>query len=141
MPIGPCRIRTLHASRQLGQARSGSIEGRWRSPGGNSIIDIAAERHPPVRNRRLGSSAKAKSRPPRPDRPAGRHPALTGPHGPSEARAAWEGQLFIPDKNMRVLTAQIYLEWQRRSSVSGSGAAIGRWALAAVEAGDGLPEG
>ena len=80
-----------------------SIEGRWRSPGGNTIIEIA-----PCGSNLCGTvawaSAKAKqdSRKTTPQLVGTQ--LLTGLKQDSKGR--WLGKVFIPDKNLRV-TAKI----------------------------------
>jgi len=82
-----------------------SIEGRWKSPGGNSIIEIAA-----CGTSTCGTvawaSAKAKQDSRKvTDQLVGTQ-LLTGLA--QDARGRWHGKLFIPDKNMRV-TAKLQL--------------------------------
>ena len=91
------------------------IEGRWRSPGGNSIIDVG----------KCGegwcgtvawASAKAK-------KDAAKATAqLVGTQLLTDVKAAgqgrWNGRIFIPDKNMR-LTAKIEMAQGGELKVSG----------------------
>lgn len=91
-----------------------SIEGRWRSPGGNSIIGVA-----PCGSGVCGTviwaSAKAK-------RDASKGTAqLIGTQiltGLEQKGDGWQGRLFIPDKNMRV-TAKIRVINQGQLKVAG----------------------
>jgi uncharacterized protein (DUF2147 family) len=95
-----------------------SIEGRWRSPGGNSIIEIA-----PCVSGQCGTvawaSAKAKQDSRKvTDQLVGTQ-ILTGLQ--QDAKGRWQGKLFIPDKNMRV-TAKIQLVSAGQLKVSGCAA-------------------
>ena len=91
------------------------IEGRWRSPGGNSIIEVA-----PCGEAWCGTvawaSAKAKKD------AAKTTSQLVGTQLLTEVKAAgagrWNGRLFIPDKNMR-LTAKIEVAPSGQLKVSG----------------------
>lgn len=96
-------------------ATAAPIEGRWRSPGGNSIIDVA----------RCGegwcgtvawASAKAKKD------AAEATPQLVGTQLLTEVKEAgdgkWNGRLFIPDRNMRV-TAKLQIAPGGELKVSG----------------------
>jgi len=90
----------LFAANTTSQA---SIEGRWRSPGGNTIIEIA-----PCGANLCGTVAWASAKAQRDarkttDQLVGAQ-LLTGLKQDSNGR--WLGKLFIPDKNMRV-TAKI----------------------------------
>ena len=80
-----------------------SIEGRWRSPGGNTIIEIA-----PCASNLCGTvawaSAKAKQDARKTTDQLVGTQLLTGLKQDSNGR--WLGKLFIPDKNLRV-TAKI----------------------------------
>jgi len=93
-----------------------SIEGRWKSPGGNSIIEIAA-----CGTSTCGTvawaSAKAKqdSRKTVGDQLVGAQ-LLT--NLAQDKKGNWQGKLFIPDKNMRV-TAKIQLVGAQQLRVSG----------------------
>lgn len=74
---------------------AGSIEGRWRSPGGNSIIDIA-----PCGNAYCGTVAWASDKAKADARKGGTEDLvgaqlLTGLKEKSAGR--WNGKLFIPD--------------------------------------------
>lgn len=79
-----------------------SIEGQWRSPGGNSIIGVA-----PCGDNLCGTVIWASARAKRDARKA--TDQLIGTQiltGLQQKGDAWQGRLFIPDKNMRV-TAKI----------------------------------
>ena len=80
-----------------------SIEGRWRSPGGNTIIEIA-----PCGPNMCGTVAWASAKAQRDSRKTTPQligtQLLTGLKQDSNGR--WLGKLFIPDKNLRV-TAKI----------------------------------
>ncbi|HVE01094.1 MAG TPA: DUF2147 domain-containing protein [Sphingomicrobium sp.] len=82
-----------------------SIEGRWKSPGGNSIIDIG-----PCATGRCGTVAWASAKAKEDSRKATDQlvgtELLTGLE--QDAKGRWHGKLFIPDKNMRV-TAKLQL--------------------------------
>ena len=95
-----------------------SIEGRWKSPGGNSIIDIA-----PCGSNWCGTvawaSAQAKQASSKvTDQLVGTQ-LLTGLQQDKDGR--WLGKLFIPDKNMRV-TAKLQLISAQQLKVSGCAA-------------------
>jgi uncharacterized protein (DUF2147 family) len=104
-----------------------SIEGTWKSPGGNSIITIA-----PCGGGMCGTVAWASEQ----AKEASRKTApqlvgtqlLTGLHQGRDGR--WQGKLFIPDKNMRV-TAKIQVVSPQQLKVSGcaAGKALCRSAL------------
>lgn len=91
------------------------IEGRWRSPGGNSIIQVA-----PCGEAWCGTvawaSAKAKKD------AAKATSELVGTQLLTDVKAAgdgrWNGRLFIPDKNMRV-TAKLQMAPGGELRVSG----------------------
>ena len=102
------------------QAPDGSIEGRWRSPGGNSIIAIA-----PCGSDLCGTVAWASERAKADarkttDQLVGTQ-LLTGLQEKKPGR--WQGKLFIPDKNMRV-TAKLQLAGPQLLKVSGCAAKI-----------------
>ena len=92
-----------------------SITGRWKSPGGNSIIDIAA-----CGDQLCGSVAWASARAKQDSAKA--TDQLVGTQlltGLSPAGAGrWQGRLFIPDKNLRV-TAKITVTAAGQLKVSG----------------------
>ena len=98
------------------QAPQASIEGHWRSPGGNSIIVIG-----PCGGGLCGTiewaseKAKQDSRKAVGDQLVGTQ-LLTGLTQDKNGR--WQGKLFIPDKNMRV-TAKIQLVGEQQLRVSG----------------------
>jgi uncharacterized protein (DUF2147 family) len=91
------------------------IEGRWRSPGGNSIIDVT-----PCAGGWCGTvawaSAKAKKD------AAKATSELVGTQLLTDVKAAgadrWNGRLYIPHKNMRV-TAKIEMAPGGQLKVSG----------------------
>ena len=91
------------------------IEGRWRSPGGNSIIEIA-----PCGSELCGTVAWASERAKQDARKATDQligtQLLTGLQEKKPGR--WQGKLFIPDQNMRV-TAKIQLASPQQLKVSG----------------------
>jgi len=93
-----------------------TITGRWKSPGGNSIIDIA-----PCGSQMCGTVAWASARA---KKDAAKTTAqlvgtqlLTGVT-PTKKGDGWQGKLFIPDKNMRV-TAKIHAVSANQLKVSG----------------------
>src|SRR5207249_10381282 len=94
-----------------------SIQGQWRSPGGNSIIAIA-----PCGSLLCGTvawaSAQAKEASRKTTSQLVGTQLLTGlqQHG-----AGWQGKLFIPDKNIRV-TAKLQLLNPGQLRVSGCAA-------------------
>ena len=97
------------------QQPAAPIEGRWKSPGGNSIIDIA-----PCGASLCGTVAWASAKAIQDSRKTTDQligtQLLTNLTERSHGR--WQGRLFIPDKNMRV-TAKIQLENPRQLRVSG----------------------
>lgn len=109
--IAPLILVALTAAQDSSPA---SIEGRWRSPGGNSIIDIA-----PCGSSLCGTvawaSAKAKKDSARTTSQLVGTQILTGVQ---QRGNRWQGRLFIPDKNMRV-TAKIQLVSAQQLKVSG----------------------
>lgn len=92
-----------------------SIEGRWKSPGGNSIIDIA-----PCGASLCGTVAWASAKAIQDSRKTTNH--LVGTqlltNLTERARGRWQGRLFVPDKNMRV-TAKLQLANPGQLRVSG----------------------
>jgi uncharacterized protein (DUF2147 family) len=103
------------------------IEGRWKSPGGNSIIDIA-----PCGDDLCGTVAWASESAKQASRKATQQlvgTQLLTAHQTS-ANGRWQGKLFIPDKNMRV-TAKLQLISPGQLKVSGcaAGKALCRAAL------------
>jgi uncharacterized protein (DUF2147 family) len=96
------------------------IEGRWRSPGGNSIIEIA-----PCGGDWCGTVAWASDKAKRDaaratDQLIGTQ-LLTGLQERKPGR--WQGRLFLPDRNMRV-TAKIQLASPQQLKVTGCAAAV-----------------
>src|SRR6187455_331494 len=96
------------------------IEGRWRSPGGNSIIEIA-----PCGSNWCGTVAWASDRAKKDaakttDQLVGTQ-LLTGLQEKKPGR--WQGRLFVPDRNMHV-TARIQLASPRQLKVTGCAAAV-----------------
>ena len=95
-----------------------SIDGRWRSPGGNSIIEIA-----PCGTNMCGAvvwaSDKAKKD------ASKTTPQLIGTqlltNLQQDPKGRWQGKLFIPDQNMRV-TAKIQRTSAQQLKVSGCAA-------------------
>ena len=91
------------------------IEGRWRSPGGNSIIDVA-----PCGESWCGTVAWASARAKKDAAKATSQ--LVGTQLLTEVKSAgegrWNGRIFIPDKNMR-LTAKIEVAPTGQLKVSG----------------------
>ena len=96
-------------------ATAAEIEGRWRSPGGNSIIEIA-----PCGSDLCGTVAWASERAKEDARKATDQligtQLLTSLQEKKPGR--WQGKLFIPDKNMRV-TAKVQLASPEQLKVSG----------------------
>jgi len=96
------------------------IEGRWRSPGGNSIIEIA-----PCGSDLCGTIAwasdKAKKEAAKTTDALVGTQLLTGLQEKKPGR--WQGKLFIPDKNMRV-TAKIQRAGPTQLKVSGCAAKV-----------------
>jgi uncharacterized protein (DUF2147 family) len=96
------------------------IEGRWRSPGGNSIIDIA-----PCGSNLCGTVAWASDQAKKDAAKATSDlvgtQLLTGLRETKPGR--WQGKLYIPDKNLRV-TAKIQLAGPDRLKVSGCAAKL-----------------
>ena len=91
------------------------IEGRWRSPGGNSIIDVA-----PCGEGWCGTVAWASARAKKDAEKATKE--LVGTQLLTDVKAAgegrWNGRIFIPDRNMR-LTAKIGMAPGGELKVSG----------------------
>lgn len=96
-------------------AQSAAIEGRWKSPGGNSIIAIA-----PCGDAMCGTvawaSAQAKQDSIKSTPQLVGTAVLTGLH--QKDASHWQGRLFIPDQNMRV-TAKIQALSAQQLKVSG----------------------
>jgi len=98
-----------------------SIEGRWRSPGGNSIIDIA-----PCGGDLCGTVAWASEKAKEDARKGGTEELigaqlLTGLKEKSAGR--WNGKLFIPDINKR---SNAKLELNGAGQLKVSGCLIGK---------------
>ena len=92
-----------------------SLEGRWRSPGGNTIIEIA-----PCGGSLCGTVAWASAKAQKAarkgtDRLIGAQLLTNLTQRPN---GRWDGKLFIPDKNMRV-TAKLQRAGQAQLKVSG----------------------
>ena len=97
------------------QAAAAPIEGHWRSPGGNSIINVA-----PCGNEWCGTVAWASARAKKDAAKATSE--LVGTQLLTDVKASgddrWIGRLYIPDKNMRV-TAKIEVAPAGQLKVSG----------------------
>jgi uncharacterized protein (DUF2147 family) len=99
-------------------ATSSPIDGTWRSPGGNSIIKIAACGNSPC-GTIVWATDKAK-------RDSSKTtPQLVGTqlltNLQQDRNGHWQGKLFIPDRNMRV-TAKIERLSDQQLKVSGCAA-------------------
>ena len=97
------------------------IEGRWRSPGGNSIIDIA-----PCGAELCGTVAWASDKAKEDARKGGTQDLIGAQllTGLKEKRTGrWEGQLFIPDLDRRSIAK---LELNGPGQLKVSGCLIGR---------------
>ena len=92
-----------------------SIEGRWKSPGGNSIVDIGPC-GPSLCGTVAWASDKAKQAAKKSTPQLIGAQVLTNLTQRSQGR--WQGRLFIPDKNMRV-TAKLQLANPGQLRVSG----------------------
>ena len=96
-----------------------SIQGQWRSPGGNSIIVIA-----PCGTSLCGTVAWASAQAKQASRKTTDQlvgtQLLTGLQQRGNG-SRWQGKLFIPDKNMHV-TAKLQLVSQQQLKVSGCAA-------------------
>ena len=94
------------------------IEGRWRSPGGNSIIEIA-----PCGSSECGTvvwaTDQAKKDSAKTTNQLVGTQLLTDLQQDKKGR--WQGKLFIPDRNMRV-TAKIEAKSAQQLKVSGCAA-------------------
>jgi uncharacterized protein (DUF2147 family) len=112
MPIGLILAMAAQTSAQA------SIEGQWRSPGGNSIIAIA-----PCGASLCGTVAWASEKAKKDSRKTTDQlvgtQLLTNLQQGGDGR--WQGKLFIPDKNMRV-TAKIQPVSADQIKVSGCAA-------------------
>ena len=104
----------------LQAAAPASIDGTWRSPGGNSIITIAA-----CGDSMCGTVAWASDKAKKDSAKATTQlvgtQLLTGLR--PDRRGRWQGKLFIPDKNVRV-TAKI--ERVSNDQLKVSGCAMGK---------------
>ena len=116
MPIG--LILAMAAQAAAPNATQASIDGTWRSPGGNSIITIASCGES-MCGTVAWASAKAKKD------TAKTTPQLIGTqlltNLQQDSKGRWQGKLFIPDKNMRV-TAKIERVSPQQLKVSGCAA-------------------
>jgi uncharacterized protein (DUF2147 family) len=97
------------------QAPAASIEGRWKSPGGNSIIDIAQCGGELCGTVAWASAQAQQAAKKGTDQLIGAQ-ILTSLAERGAGR--WQGKLFIPDKNMRV-TAKLQLVSPQQLKVSG----------------------
>ena len=95
-----------------------SIEGTWRSPGGNTIIKIASCGDGPC-GTVAWASDKAKKDSSKTTSQLVGTPLVTGLE--QDAKGVWHGKLFIPDRNMRV-TAKIRRIGPSELKVSGCAA-------------------
>jgi uncharacterized protein (DUF2147 family) len=97
------------------QAPQPSIEGHWKSPGGNSIIVIG-----PCGASLCGTIEWASEKAKQDSKKTVAH--LVGAQlltaVTQDKNGHWQGKLFIPDKNMRV-TAKIQLVGSQQLRVSG----------------------
>jgi uncharacterized protein (DUF2147 family) len=100
---------------QATQSNSPSIEGYWRSPGGNSIMKIAQCGDSPCGTVAWASDKAKKDASKTTSQLVGSQ-LLTGLKQRKDG--SWTGKLFIPDKNMRV-TAKIQLVGDQQLRVSG----------------------
>ena len=107
---------TLTAAQGAPQA---SIEGRWKSPGGNSIIEIAPCGASNWCGTVAWASASAKQASAKATDQLVGTQLLTDLQQDKDGR--WHGKLFIPDKNMRV-TAKLQLVSAQQLKVSGCAA-------------------
>jgi uncharacterized protein (DUF2147 family) len=112
MPLGLILAMAAQAA-----APEASIQGTWRSPGGNSIITIG-----PCGDNLCGTVAWASDKAKQDARKTTDQLVGTQLLTNLTARSGrWEGRLFIPDKNMRV-TAKIQLVSSDQLKVSGCAA-------------------
>jgi uncharacterized protein (DUF2147 family) len=100
-------------------ASPASIEGMWRSPGGNSIIAIALCGSVALCGTVAWASEKAKKDASRATDHLVGTQLLTNLQQDKKGR--WQGKLYIPDKNMRV-TAKIERVSDQQLKVSGCAA-------------------
>jgi uncharacterized protein (DUF2147 family) len=103
---------------QAAAASNSSIEGVWRSPGGNSIMKIA-----PCGDGPCGTVAWASDRAKKDSSKATNQLVGTAllTNLKQDKKGRWEGKLFIPDQNMRV-TAKIQRVGATQLRVSGCAA-------------------
>ena len=106
------------AAQVAAPAPSSSIEGIWRSPGGNSIIKIASCGDNPCGTVVWASDKARKDASKSTDELVGTE-LLTNLQQDKKGR--WEGKLFIPDRKMRV-TAKIERIGPLQLKVSGCAA-------------------
>lgn len=108
-------IAILLAALAMQSTAPAPIEGRWKSPGGNSIIDIG-----PCGDNLCGTvawaSAKAKKDSSKATGQLVGTQLLTALQEKREGR--WQGKLFVPDKNIRA-TAKLELAKSGQLKVSG----------------------
>jgi uncharacterized protein (DUF2147 family) len=114
LPFSLCLLAGAIASPAVAN-KTTSIEGVWRSPGGNSIMKIAACGHGPC-----GTVAWASDKAKRDSRKATPH--LVGTHLLKNLQrhqdGSWKGQIFIPDMNMHA-SATIRRQSRHELKVSG----------------------
>jgi uncharacterized protein (DUF2147 family) len=108
----------LIAALALQAAQDSSIEGTWRSPGGNSIIKIGSCGDSPC-GTVAWATDKAKKDSTRGTPQLVGTPLLTNLQQRNDG--SWIGKLFIPDKKMRV-TAKIQRVGPNQLKVSGCAA-------------------
>jgi uncharacterized protein (DUF2147 family) len=111
-------LTALIAALALQAAQDSSIEGIWRSPGGNSIIKIASCGNAPC-GTVVWATDKAKKDSAKGAAQLIGTPLLTSLQQRDDG--SWLGKLFIPDKNMRV-TAKIQRLGPNQLKVSGCAA-------------------
>ena len=100
------------------QGADSSIDGTWRSPGGNSIIKVGACGGSECGTVVWATDSAKKDSSKATDQLVGTQ-LLTGLE--QDRKGVWHGKLFIPDKNMRV-TAKIQRVAADRLKVSGCAA-------------------
>jgi uncharacterized protein (DUF2147 family) len=105
---------------QAAASDSNSIEGTWRSPGGNSIIKIAACGESPC-GTVVWATDRAKKDASKTTAQLVGTALLTNLQ--QDKKGNWQGKLFIPDKKMRV-TAKV--ERLGPSQLKVSGCAMGK---------------
>ena len=120
MPIASIFVALAAQAAATQQPPQSLIEGRWRSPGGNSIIVIA-----PCGIELCGTVDWASDRAKQDaakstDRLVGTQ-LLTGLQERKPGR--WQGKLYIPDRNLRV-TAKLQLVSPQQLKVAGCAAAV-----------------